>query len=82
MTRLHAVTSKGTRAASKMKKFQPAAKPNASSTYRPAKRMKGLDIGKYVTCGTHQHARNYLCDGVLFFEGEPILEEDMAVLFR
>lgn len=50
MTKLQAVTSKGTKAASKTKKFQPAAKPKASSTYRPAKRMKGLDIGRYVTC--------------------------------
>lgn len=47
--RLHAVISKGTRAASKTKKFQPAANPNASSTYLPAKRMNGLDIGRYVT---------------------------------
>lgn len=46
---LQAVISKGTMAASKMKKFHPAAKPKASSTYRPAKRMKGDEMGKYVT---------------------------------
>jgi hypothetical protein len=64
---LQAVISKGTRIASKMKKFQPAyreqsvhehikqdgriswgltANPNASSAYRPAKRMKGDDMGR------------------------------------
>lgn len=49
MMRLQATTSNGTSAASKTKKFQPAAKPNASSTKRPAKRMKGEEMGKYVT---------------------------------
>ncbi|PLN76898.1 hypothetical protein BDW42DRAFT_13144 [Aspergillus taichungensis] len=49
MIMLHAVISKGTMAASKMKKLYPAATPNASSTYRPAKRMKGDEIGRYVT---------------------------------
>ena len=34
---LHATISKGTKAASKMKKLYPAAKPKASSTHRPAK---------------------------------------------
>lgn len=32
----------------KKKKLYPAATPNASSTYRPAKRMKGDEIGRYV----------------------------------
>jgi hypothetical protein len=62
---LHATISKGTKAASKTKKFHPAANyksvrllddgtgydltPKASSTKRPANRIKGEDIGRYVT---------------------------------
>lgn len=49
MMTLHATISNGTRAASKMKKLYPAANPKPSSTQRPAKRMKGDEIGKYVT---------------------------------
>jgi hypothetical protein len=49
MMTLHATISKGTRAASNTKKFQPAAKPNASSTNLPANRMNGEDIGRKVT---------------------------------
>jgi hypothetical protein len=62
---LHATISNGTKAASKTKKFHPAANyksvsvsvggiqhhltPKASSTKRPANRMKGEDTGRYVT---------------------------------
>jgi hypothetical protein len=38
-----------TRIASNTKKFQPAAKPIASSMYRLANLMKGEEIGRYVT---------------------------------
>lgn len=46
---LHATISNGTRAASKTKKFHPAATPKASSTKRPANRMKGEEMGRKVT---------------------------------
>jgi hypothetical protein len=49
MITLQATISKGTSAASKMKKFQPAATPKASSTKRPANRIKGEDMGRKVT---------------------------------
>ena len=49
MIRLQATISNGTRKASKTKKLYPAATPKASSTNRPDKRMKGLEIGRYVT---------------------------------
>lgn len=54
MMTLQATISKGTRAASKMKKLYPAANPNASSTHRPAKRMNGDEIGRYVTISDMQ----------------------------
>lgn len=62
---LHATISNGTKAASKTKKFHPAANyklvspstvgirrgltPKASSTKRPANRINGEDMGRYVT---------------------------------
>jgi hypothetical protein len=49
MMTLQATISKGTRAASNTKKFQPAAKPKASSTNLPANRINGEDIGRNVT---------------------------------
>ena len=54
MMTLQAVISKGTMAASNTKKFQPAAKPKASSTHRPAKRMKGEEMGRKVTISAMQ----------------------------